>query len=89
MQNKGVKENNPVERGFTKIAPRRCVAITEPVRAAKSCSDFPLCCVGKGQDFTAPIFAFSNQLPETLLADNLFQKQLVGRGIKRHQNDSM
>jgi hypothetical protein len=44
------------ERGFTKIAPRRCVAIAEPVGAAKSCSYFPLSCVGAGQDFTAPIF---------------------------------
>jgi hypothetical protein len=47
---------------FTKIAPRRCVAIAEPVRAAKSCSDFPLCCVGAGQDFTGPIFSINQSM---------------------------
>jgi hypothetical protein len=68
--------------GFIKIALRRCVAIAEPFGAAKSCSDFPLCCVGAGRISLPRYLAFTNQLPETLLADNSLQKRLVGTGIK-------
>jgi hypothetical protein len=48
--------------GFTKIALRYCVVIAEPVGAAKSFSDFSLCCVGTGQDFTAPIFGIHQSI---------------------------
>jgi hypothetical protein len=34
--------------------PLRCVAIAEPVGAAKSCSDFPLCCAGRVAGFHRP-----------------------------------
>jgi hypothetical protein len=51
-----------MQGGFTKFAPRRCVAVAEPVGAAKSCKDSPLCCVGAGQDFTAPIFGIHQSI---------------------------
>jgi hypothetical protein len=56
--------------------------IAELFGAAKSCSDFSLCCVGAGQDFTAPIFGIHLSIVRNSGGREFNSKELVDTGIK-------